>query len=230
MSDVSDAAAAEADRRNRDEREARRIRRLARLGAMVIGALSRTWRIRVVGDEGLRAERAAGRPIILAFWHGEMLPMLAVHKNEGISVLISSHRDGEIIAQITERFGCRNVRGSSSRGGGRALLGLIRELESGHDVAVTPDGPRGPAKSFAPGALVAAQRTRSAIVPMAARASSAWRLRSWDRFLIPKPFARVTVVHGAPVHVTSETARDAAEEADRFGAMLDALGERAAHA
>ena len=227
---MTDAAAAELDRRNRDEREARRIRRLARIGAAIIGALSRTWRIRVEGAEGLAAERLAGRPVILAFWHGEMLPMLAVHRDEGISVLISSHRDGEIIAQITQRFGCRNVRGSSSRGAGRALLGLIRELESGHDVAVTPDGPRGPARSFAPGALIAAQRTKATIVPMAAVASSAWRLKSWDRFMIPRPFARVTVVHGPPLRVESETARDAAEEADRFGAVLDALGERAARA
>ena len=231
---MSDAGAgqstADADRRNRDEREARRIRWIARIGARIIGTLARTWRIRVEGTEGLEAERRAGRPVILAFWHGEMLPMLAVHRDEGISVLISSHRDGEIIAQITQRFGCRNVRGSSSRGGGRALLGLIRELEAKHDVAVTPDGPRGPAKSFAPGALIAAQRTGSAIVPMAASASSAWRLGSWDRFMIPRPFARVTVLHGPPMRVESETARDAAEEADRFGAVLDALGERAARA
>ena len=221
--------AAELDARQRDEREARRIRWIARAGAALIRVLSRTWRIRVSGLEGLEAERRAGRPVILAFWHGQMLPLLAVHQDEGISVLISSHRDGEIIAQITQRFGCRNVRGSSSRGAGRALLGIIRELEAGHDVAVTPDGPRGPARSFAPGALIAAQRTGSAIVPMAAHAERAWRLRSWDRFMIPKPFARVTVVHGPPMRVQCETARDAAEEADQFGAVLDALGERAAH-
>lgn len=189
-------------------------------GAFVIGALARTWRFRIVGRDAVDALRAARKPLAFAFWHGQMLPLVYQHRDEGVAILVSSHRDGEIIARIIHRFGFRTVRGSSSRGAGRALLGLVRELEAGREVAVTPDGPRGPARQFAPGALVAAQRAGAAVVPVSAHASRAWRLRSWDRFLIPKPFARVTVAYGPPTRVDAASARGAAGEAERFEALL----------
>ena len=162
-----------------------------------------------------------------------MLPLLFQHRDEGVAILISSHRDGELIARTAQRFHFRTVRGSTSRGGGRALLGLVRELERGGEVAVTPDGPRGPAERFAPGALVAAQRANAHIVPVAAVADRAWRLKSWDRFLVPKPFARVTVAYGPPTRVAASTAREAGDEAARFVALLadaEALARGAAAA
>ena len=137
--------------------------------------------------------------------------------------MISEHRDGEIIAQIAERLGYTTVRGSSSRGGGRALIGLMRAIESGRDGAVTPDGPRGPAHVFAPGAAIASQRTGAALLPVRASASRAWRLKSWDRFLVPKPFARVRVVYGPLTPVDAASPREAAERADRLQAVLDAV-------
>jgi lysophospholipid acyltransferase (LPLAT)-like uncharacterized protein len=88
-------------------------------------------------------------------------------------------------------------------------------------VAVTPDGPRGPARSYAPGALIAAQRAGAPIVPIAAHADSAWKLSSWDNFLIPKPFARVTVAYGEPTRVSSETSRAAAAEAPSFQKLME---------
>ena len=197
-----------------------RTRWLARLGALLIGVLARTWRVRVVGRAPVDALRAAGRPVAFAFWHGQMLPLVWQHRDEGVAILVSSHRDGEIIARIIHAFGFRTVRGSSSRGAGRALLGLVRELQAGREVAVTPDGPRGPAGRFAPGALVAAQRAGAPVIPVSARASRAWHLRSWDRFMIPKPFARVTVAYGAPTLVAAARARAAADEASRFEALL----------
>jgi lysophospholipid acyltransferase (LPLAT)-like uncharacterized protein len=200
--------------------ELRRARRFAAVGGAIIRALAATWRIRVVNREAVDALRARRRPIVFAFWHGEMLPLVWQHRNEGAAILVSSHRDGEIIARIAESFGFRTVRGSTSRGAGRALLGLVRTLEEGRDVAVTPDGPRGPARKFAPGALVAAQRGAAPIVAVAVHASRAWRLRSWDRFLIPKPFARVTVAYGPPTPVAAATAREAAGEAARFEQLL----------
>ena len=163
----------------------------------------------------------AGRPVIFVFWHGEMLPLMFQHVGQRIVLLVSEHRDGEIIARIGGSFGYEAIRGSTSRGAGRALLGVIRALESGVSVAVTPDGPRGPAHTFAPGALVAAQRAGVPIVPAVAHTARAWRLRSWDRFLIPKPFAHITVVYGDPTFVTGETARDAAGEAERFRGLLE---------
>jgi hypothetical protein len=126
-----------------------RTRWIARLGSALLGLLARTWRFRVIGREPVNALRRAGRPVAFAFWHGQMLPLVVQHRNEGVAILVSSHRDGEIIARIIHRFGFRTVRGSSSRGAGRALLGLVRELQAGREIAVTPDGPRGPARRFA---------------------------------------------------------------------------------
>lgn len=204
-----------------------RTRWLVRVGALVIRVLATTWRIRVIGDAGIRAERASRRPVIIVLWHGQMLPLLYQHRGEGVSILISEHRDGELIARIAAAFGHRSVRGSTTRGAGRALLGLVREVELGHDIAVTPDGPRGPAKSFAPGALAVAQRTGAAIVPATVGARRAWRLGSWDRFMIPHPFSRVVISYGDPARVTAPDARAAAAEADRFRRLMEDA-ERAA--
>ena len=114
-------------------------------------------------------------------------------------MLISTHADGEIIARICEALGYRTIRGSTSRGGARALVEITRTLERGIEVAITPDGPRGPPHSIAPGTLYAAQRSNAPIVPIYVHASRAWHLATWDSFMIPKPFARLTIrVRRAP--------------------------------
>jgi lysophospholipid acyltransferase (LPLAT)-like uncharacterized protein len=200
-----------------------RLRWSVRLGAAVIRLLAATWRYRVTNDEELRSARAAGRRVIFIPWHGELLPLIWHHRSQNIALVVSEHRDGEIIARIAETLGYATVRGSSSRGGSRALIGLMRELEAGRDAAVTPDGPRGPAHVFAPGAAIAAQRTGALLVPIRAAASRAWRLKSWDRFLIPKPFARVDVTYGPLTPVVAGSPREAAEQAPRLQAILDAV-------
>jgi lysophospholipid acyltransferase (LPLAT)-like uncharacterized protein len=197
-----------------------------RLGGIVLRLLATTWRMRTSGGEIVSGLRAAKQPIVFALWHGHLLPGLWQHRGEGVAVLISEHRDGEIIAGIALGLGYRTVRGSTYRGADRALVGLVRELRAGHDVAVTPDGPRGPAGHFAPGALVAAQRAGAPIVSVGISASRAWRLRSWDGFMIPKPFARVTVAYGT-ASVESGTARDAAAEAPRFQELMETTTRRA---
>jgi len=187
--------------------------------------LGRTWRIRVVNGAFLRDLRRTERPFIFALWHGHLLPLLWHHRGQGVKVLISEHRDGELVARTAESLGYGLIRGSTTRGADRALISLVRELQAGHEVAITPDGPRGPAATFAPGALVAAQRSDSFILPVAASADRAWRLRSWDRFMIPKPFARVTVAYGTPTKVLAASARAAAEEAPRFERLMtEAIG------
>jgi lysophospholipid acyltransferase (LPLAT)-like uncharacterized protein len=200
-----------------------RIRWIVRAGVTLIRLLAMTWRMRPVNDEQVRAARASGQRVIFTLWHGELLPLLWHHREQGIAVVISEHRDGEIIAQIAERLGYTTVRGSSSRGGGRALIGLIRALEAGRDGAVTPDGPRGPAHVFAPGAAIASQRTGVPLLPIRANAARAWRLKSWDRFLVPKPFATVRVTYGPLTAVDAATPREAAEQAPRLQAVLDAV-------
>ncbi|MFN2565931.1 MAG: lysophospholipid acyltransferase family protein [Gemmatimonadaceae bacterium] len=202
------------------------VRLAVRMGVVVVRLLAVTWRMRTVGVEIVAALRAARQPIVFTLWHGQMLPLLWHHRGQGIAVLISEHRDGEIIARVASTLGFRTIRGSTYRGANRALVGLMRELRAGHDVAVTPDGPRGPAGHFAPGALVAAQRAGAPIVAVGVAATRAWRLRSWDGFMIPKPFARVTVAYGQDA-VQSATARDAAAEAPRFQRLMEATISRA---
>ena len=200
-----------------------RIRWTVRVGTGLIRLLGMTWRMRPVNDADLVARRASGERVIFTLWHGELLPLLWHHRGEGIAVVISEHRDGEIIARIAERLGYTTVRGSTSRGGGRALIGLMRAIEAGHDGAVTPDGPRGPAHVFAPGAAIASQRTGAPLAMIRATATRAWRLKSWDRFLVPKPFATVRVIYGPLVSVDAGSPREAAERAPGLQAVLDAV-------
>lgn len=205
----------------------RRVRWLVAAGVLLLRALALTWRFRVRHGEYLETFLREHVAFIFALPHGHLLPLLWWHRGRGISIVISEHRDGEIIARVAERLGYRTVRGSTTRGAARALMGVIRELEGGTPVAFTPDGPRGPAGSFAPGTVVAAQRADCPILPVAAGASRAWRLRSWDRFMIPKPFARVTVAYAEPARVEAASARDAVEEVPRFQALIATAVERA---
>jgi hypothetical protein len=137
-----------------------------------------------------------------------------------VAVADAEHRDGEIIARLVESWGYRTVRGSTSRGAGRALLGMVRDLAAGKEFAITPDGPRGPAGAAQPGVLMASQRARAPIVPMRSEVSATWHMKSWDRFMIPKPFARIRVIYGDPWVATSAD-DDAQEElARRMGPAL----------
>lgn len=209
----------------RARRRARRITWSVRLGSVLLRLLAATWRVREVDGERIRAPLRERRPFVAVFWHGQMLPLLWWHRNRGIAILISEHGDGEIIARIARNLGYELVRGSSSRGAERALLESIRTASSGTPVAITPDGPRGPAHSFAAGALLVSHRAQAPILPVAASVSRAWRLRSWDRFMIPKPFARVTVAYGEPAIVQAASARDAAAQSPDFQVRLAALSE-----
>jgi lysophospholipid acyltransferase (LPLAT)-like uncharacterized protein len=208
-------------------RPARRITWSARLGSSFIQAIARTWRIRVVNAEAYLGEKSAGRPVVLVLWHGDMLPLLFHHRNRGIAVLVSEHGDGEIIARILADFGFRLVRGSSSRGAARALIAVDRELKAGVDVGITPDGPRGPRHSVAPGALLAAHRAGVRLLPLAATASACWQLGSWDRFMIPKPFARVTVAYGDATPVEAATSREAGEQVELLARAMEIARRRA---
>ena len=201
----------------------RKVRWIVRLGVLLIRGLASSWRMDTVQGEPLAEARRSGKRVLFALWHGELLPLLWHQRGENVAIVISEHRDGEIIAQIAHALGYATVRGSSSKGGSRALIGLMREIDAGRDGAITPDGPRGPARVFAPGAAVAAQRTGALIAPIRAQASRAWRLKSWDRFLIPKPFARVRVSFGPLTAVAAGSPREAAEHAPRLQAILDAV-------
>ena len=205
----------------------RRIGWIVRLGYPLLRLLASTWRIREVNRAPLDRLRDGKKPVIIALWHGELLPLVWQLRREGITALISEHGDGEIIARVVEALGYHTVRGSTSRSAGRALLGMSRTVEAGGDVAFTPDGPRGPAHTFAPGALIVAQRTGAPIIALRAYARRSWRLRSWDSFTIPKPFARVNVAYGDPAYVDAPSPRDAARQTDRFHDLLERTGAAA---
>ena len=198
---------------------------IARLGTALLRALALTWRVRFINDRIVQELRESKTPFIYVLWHGELLPLLWTHRNRKVAVMISEHRDGELVARVARSLGFRLVRGSTSRGAARALLNASRELETGFDLAVTVDGPRGPAHTVAPGALVISQRTNAPMVPVSASASRSWRLNSWDRFMIPKPFARVTVAYADPIHIRADTPRDATQEADAVRARIEQAGE-----
>jgi lysophospholipid acyltransferase (LPLAT)-like uncharacterized protein len=211
------ATAAEA----RDRRRARRVRWSARVGAAVLRMLASTWRVRQVHDEGWRALRRQGAPWVFAVWHGDLLAAVCAHRGEGIAMLVSEHSDGEIIARIGAQFGQRTVRGSSSRGGSRALLGLVRALRDGVVVAVTPDGPRGPRHAVQPGVVAAAQRGEAPIIVIGVAYRRAWTLTSWDRFRVPMPFARIVLSYSAP-YVPTGTVEEGAAEVGRLMAAMTA--------
>ncbi|MGD2068145.1 MAG: lysophospholipid acyltransferase family protein [Gemmatimonadota bacterium] len=187
-----------------------RFRAAALLGQGLVGSLFTTTRLTRVGQENYLPFRREGLPIVFVFWHDQLLPLVHYHRNEDIVVLVSEHADGEYITRIIERQGFDTARGSSTRGGIKGLKALIRAGREGHDLAITPDGPRGPRHVFKPGALLAAQVIGAPIVPLAAGASASWRFESWDRFMLPRPLSRVTIEYGEPVYVDR-----AADEVER---------------
>lgn len=171
------------------------------LGQGLVSGLFTTTRCTRVGVEHFEQFRRAGQPVIFVFWHGVMLPLIHYHRSEGIVVLVSEHADGEYVTRVLHRNGFDTARGSSTRGGSRGLRELLRAARSGRDLAVTPDGPKGPPRVFKKGALVAAQLTGLPMIPMSCGASAAWHFDSWDRFMVPRPLSRVRIVYGEPVRV-----------------------------
>jgi lysophospholipid acyltransferase (LPLAT)-like uncharacterized protein len=194
------------------------------VGVILIRLLGWTWRITRSGGEEVADRIERGAPILYAFWHGHMLPLLVGHAGERVAILVSSHRDGEIITRIARAFGYGAIRGSTSRDAAGALRSIVRTLRGGGSVGVTPDGPRGPARVFSPGPAIASFETGVPIILLAAAADRAWYLRTWDRFMIPKPFARVVITYHPSVAVPGNTAREAADCAPALGDMLNALG------
>jgi lysophospholipid acyltransferase (LPLAT)-like uncharacterized protein len=171
------------------------------LAGPALRLLATSWRIHTAHEERWREVRNGERPVVFLLWHEVLLPLLWQHRDQQISIVVSEAREGQYLSDFARSLGYRSVRGSSTRGGTRALLGAVRELLSGRAVAFTPDGPRGPSRELKPGVVAAAQRGQGVIVPLHARAGRAWRLHSWDRFMIPQPGTKVTIIYGRPFEV-----------------------------
>lgn len=176
-------------------------------------------------EERWRTIIEARRPHVFLAWHEALLPLLWQHRYQPITLVVSEARDGQYLADFASSLGYAAVRGSSTRGAARALLGAVRELQAGRAVAFTPDGPQGPRRELKPGVVAAAQRGGAVVVPVHAEASWAWRLNSWDRFLIPKPAARVHIIYGRPFEIAAGEeglGRGVADAAERLGEIAGA--------
>ncbi len=175
-----------------------------RLGWLVLIALGKLTRIEFRRREHYERLRVARQPFIYSIWHGKIMIPIFVHRDEGICGMVSEHNDGEMIAQTLHRLGYTTVRGSSTRGGKRAMLAMIRALQNGGVGAIMPDGPRGPRHVFKAGLLAIAQKAQAAILPMTFASTRAWRFRSWDQFTLPKPFSKTVTLYGEPIFVPRE--------------------------
>jgi lysophospholipid acyltransferase (LPLAT)-like uncharacterized protein len=186
-----------------------RERLLALTGATILKTLFLTLRLRIEDRSGVLKEDA-GSPVIVCFWHNRILGItfafdrIYPKKRAGVTVLTSPSKDGEILAQLVGAFGMKAVRGSSSRRGSRALLELVKLIRSGRDIAITPDGPRGPRYSLGPGIILLAQTTGARIVPAHASFSRCVRMKTWDGFIIPLPFSKVSVTIDEALAIPAE--------------------------
>jgi lysophospholipid acyltransferase (LPLAT)-like uncharacterized protein len=155
---------------------------------------------------------ASGRQPILAFWHDRIFAGVYYFRNRNIAVLTSKSMDGEYIARFISRFGYGAVRGSSSRGGMRALVEMIKLMREGVPMAFTVDGPRGPRYEAKSGPVLLAKKTGNPIVPFVTECSSYWQMKSWDRLQIPRPFSRARIFFGEPIYVADTGGEDEIEQ------------------
>jgi len=181
------------------------------LGAALIYLLSITLRYIVIGN------KPEGR-VVFSFWHRDQIPLLYFRRNEGITILISSSKDGELIAGPAKVLGFNTVRGSSRRKAVTALRQL-REVAEKYTLAITPDGPKGPNMVIKDGVLFASYMTHLPIVPVLVEIEKEWLFNTWDKFRFPKPFSRVVVAYGDPIYI--ETKEEIVEKHSQVQKAMD---------
>jgi lysophospholipid acyltransferase (LPLAT)-like uncharacterized protein len=193
--------------------------------APIYWLLYRTWRIEEFGPPSvltLYVQSPTPRSCLYAHWHGDELVLVAYYSYRKLSVLASLSKDGSIMARTLELLGYRVFRGSSSRGGARGLIGLIRAVKEGSQAALAVDGPKGPIYEVKPGIIELARKTGQPIVPVRTTADRAWYIpRAWNRSYMPKPFAKVRVAYGAEIPVEEADSLEAI--AAKVKASLDSL-------
>ncbi len=197
------------------------------LAIMLIGS---TIRWEVEGEENVRTVIEEGRQPIYCLWHDRIFAGTYYLRDRGIVVITSQSLDGEYIARFLKRFGFGTVRGSSSRGGVKALVEMIRFMRQGLSMAFTVDGPRGPRYVAKTGPIVLAKKTMNPIVPFSVECSRYWKVNSWDRMQIPKPFTRARFMVAAPIKVPADI-DDTGVERKRMELQeaLDGLVENGKH-
>ncbi|MBF0237265.1 MAG: lysophospholipid acyltransferase family protein [SAR324 cluster bacterium] len=171
---------------------------------LLVRGLGKLARAEIIRSDIPQQMRESHGNYILATWHNNIFISAWLLRFQGYAALISQSKDGEGIYSVVNRFGFTAIRGSSSRGGAKALLEMSRSLKQGTPAAVTPDGPRGPIYKVQPGILMIAKMTGLPIIPWHAEASRQWEARSWDRHKFPKPFSRIVAGYGQPFYVPSK--------------------------
>jgi hypothetical protein len=209
--------------------EGRPARWLIAVGFRILQLWALTLRYKIEDRAGV-VGKVTAQNYIASLWHNRLLIFPFVLRrffpDRHGAALISASRDGELLADAIKRFDYDVVRGSSSRLGASAILQLSETLASGRDVVITPDGPRGPAYELGPGVVFLAQKSGAPVVPVNIEYSSCWRLKSWDRFILPRPFAKVHVIIGSPHHVElSDTPEQFEAERQRLQQAMMALVE-----
>lgn len=210
----------------RDRKRARKLWWSVTLGRPLLELLGATWRITERNPEAWQRMQATGQPYLLCVWHGQMLGAIWANRFRGITAMASLHGDAEIIARLMKRWGYGFVRGSSSQGGREALVQAIDLLKQGTTFAFTPDGPRGPRGVPKAGLLVASMRSGVPIICIRSEISRAWRMGSWDRFAIPKPFARIRLTYSDPWVAPDASEASVAELQRRLGPAEAGVWER----
>lgn len=195
----------------------------------LLRAIGATWRFESRGHNPLEDPLLAGQPQLGVFWHRNIIAGTWCYRGSGFGVSVSRSRDGDLISRVLRRLGyAEPARGSSSRGGAASLRSLVRTVRAGTTIAMLADGPRGPARRSKVGVVVLAQLTGAPIVPVAFSCSSAWVFDSWDRTLLPRPFAKVVCAYGDPIHVPPETTDEAEicrEVDEALNRLTDAVDE-----
>ncbi len=173
----------------------------ARLGPATLRAWFATIRFRWYGGTHVHPDPRERESAIYVMWHQRLLCFAYTHAHFGSRILVSQSKDGEIIARVAARLGFFSIRGSSHRGASEAIRALLAQAHSGYDLAITPDGPKGPPQAFKVGAVYLASRSGLPIVPITVAYRRCWQLQSWDRFQLPWPFTRGVIHAGKPVAV-----------------------------
>ena len=193
----------------------------------VVAMLGRTLRWKVEGYHHLEDILNSDQRPVLAFWHGRIFPAICFFRDQYIVAMLSENFDGEWTARLMQKFGYGVARGSTSRGGSRALAQLKREMSIGNPAAFAVDGPRGPARVAQPGAVWLSRLTGNPILPFHFEADRYWTLPSWDSGQVPKPFSKVALAFGKPILVDpSASSEQLKVECHRLERSLEDLVER----
>lgn len=186
------------------------------LAYWAVRLLAKTMRFEILRSEIPMSFWKEEIPVIGAFWHSRLLMMPVVYKGNKLSFLVSPHRDGQIVGRAFKKFGFMPILGSSDKRGSQALQEMIRAIRQGYDVAIVPDGPRGPCQRVQFGIIELARRTGAPILPVSFSASKKKIMKTWDRFLLPRPFSKGVFIWGEPIYVDPKGDRQYLEERRAF--------------